>query len=128
MRGLNTLVLLVMVAVCVVGAIGLVRDWRADGESSQFDQPPLWQWGRASWFGLRRLTLVGQLWVMVLTYSWLFPEQVASYAIALGALLVPMLSVFLFNRPRMIVPPALRHQDGLLVEHLRRLRTRRRSD
>jgi hypothetical protein len=116
--------LVVGLFVCVTFAVGLVRDWKARTEEA-LAQPSYWPWSTDIWFGFRRVTLPGELFFIALTASVAFPGMEIPLAIFVAAVLLPLsLTIFLFNWPRALVPPALRQQDGVFVSYLKRRRAR----
>ena len=113
----------------LLGAIGfaiafvwmLPRVWRADPPDS--DQPPdYWPYSLALWRGVVRLEATGGLFFVVaalfLTADRALGESPVKDALAWGGLVVLVLGgcVVLFNEPKRMVPPRLRHQPGLIAE------------
>lgn len=113
----------------VVATLQLPKIWR--GTSSALDPvPSWWLWGRALWFGLRRMIpLAVALGWVVMGLLW-FPsagkapealtdQELAIAAAAMGLFFMIgalMTSVVLFNRPRTLVPPRWRAEPGALRE------------
>src|SRR5687767_1075040 len=125
MNALHWLAVLVGVALCVLAVEPLRRYWRGEGHVL-FDAPaPAWfGWGRWAWEGSRRaapclsvgfaITLAGL--VVAELSPWRSLDIAAAVAavggIGLGAL--ALVSITLFNRPRLLVPPHLRDYYGSL--------------
>jgi hypothetical protein len=117
----GTIAMLVLV---LIGFVGVVRDWRPHNEDDpHYRQPSYWFWGSESWFAFRRLGLVAQLGVIIFAIGAFFPNTLFACGIAILAGLVPLaLTIALLNKPRLLVPPALRAQSGALTAYVQRHR------
>jgi len=128
---------IIIVAALVGSAVLLVRFpafWRGEtAAASLASLRPIWPLGEPSLHGAVRaggLALVGFPALMVgalagkLIAAGAFGQAGVGYLIAL-ACIVGSLSVVLFNRPRILVPPSMRDQPGAVVEW--RLRRQRRN-
>jgi hypothetical protein len=117
----DTVVLLILLFGCVIGAQGVRKDWRATIDDRQFRQPSVWPYGDNAWFSFRKINVVGTAFMIALTYSWAFPDMFVVWGPLMGASVALMMTVIFFNWPRVLVPPALRQQGGLLTGRIRRL-------
>ncbi len=142
---IGMLVLLGVLGVIDVVALStLPRTWSGQGlPALERSLRPLWVWGEGSLQGFLRanpLGVVGAtgLWVAgfaatlfkaaeapilpaVFAYVWLAGMLVFFTCLGL------MVTVILFNTPKRVVPPSLRHQSGLIRSGLIRFRWPRRS-
>lgn len=107
------------------------RVWRDQLARGGEHAPGWWPWGEALWQGYRRiflpsLILFGVL-VVILSSGLFIPEEpqgpfvrpywaVIPGLTALGLAGAAMLSTVLFNVPKFLVPPHLRHQPGAVAE------------
>ncbi|MSO95519.1 MAG: hypothetical protein EXQ81_06965 [Thermoleophilia bacterium] len=113
---MDVVLILVLTAGTLLGGVGLVRGWRRDATSDYYRMPSHWPWGEASWYGFRRNELVAELVAVTLVFSVLFPGLVSVWGVLLFGVLIPLsAAVFLVNRPRLVVPPALRDQPGFFA-------------
>lgn len=117
---MTTLVVLVLGAAAVLGAVGLMRGWRSPIGSDHFRVPAYWPWGDAAWYGFRRTDLVGEVFIVIIAASFAFPRYVAYWSIPVLLLIVLGVAIVLFNWPRILVPHALRDQRGFLASIRRR--------
>ena len=109
-----------LAAASLIGVIGLVKDWRAAPGSTQFRSPSYWPWGSAAWFGFRRTTLVGELGIIAITVILAFPAAALVLgAVTFGALVPLTVTIYLFNAPKILVPPALRADEGVFTQSRR---------
>lgn len=116
---------------------GLSRVWPSD-EPARVSTPPVWwRYGDVSWRGYVRVIpfgglvggtfLVLEAWCFMLLTSFGQFQFVSNQAardwlgwgltIGFAGLVVSFLlsmSVFLFNQPKLLVPPGLRHQPGAI--------------
>ncbi len=126
--------------VLVVGGAGVVAlayylpgIWRHTNRRLD-GQPDLWPYGELGWRSFARCIIpIYGLWVLgyalvgliVLTAHAPLPAWVAqSTAACAVVLLLLTVSVFLFNWPKIIVPPSMRDGPGVLVQLLTRRRNR----
>jgi hypothetical protein len=84
---------------------------------------PGWLWGTALWRGTQRVFPMsgGALAMLVISFVALRlgSEDVMGVAGVLFALLfLSALSIILLNRPKLLVPPHLRHHPGAIAEWL----------
>lgn len=106
--------------------------WRVLWErpSPAFDEPfAWWVWGAALWRGyVRALVVVGGVFavdlVLLLVAIW-GPSADAVLLATMSALVLALaigfalaVTITLFNRPRRLVPPYLRHEPGAIREWL----------
>jgi hypothetical protein len=105
---------LAVAGVAVLGAVGLIRGWRSALNSHYYRVPSLWPWGDAAWYAFRRTDVVGEMYVICVAVALAFPSHVDYWGFALLLLLVAGLSVFLFSRPRWLIPPPLRDQPAFV--------------
>jgi hypothetical protein len=117
----------VLVVLVVLVARRAPKVWRNEIGYSSDDPPARWRWGLASWRGYQRTTAgvfpliwcPGALLVVASTISgpaWV-QSLVAVLALVPGAVFVIGLpAVWLFNRPKWLVAPHLRHQPGAIAE------------
>jgi hypothetical protein len=114
--------------------------WPSQASANVIPAPPItWPYGDVAWRGCVRAIPVGGIggWTFAVVAFWCFMsltsfdrfEFVSNQAArnwlgwgltvsligALAALLLSM-SVFLFNRPKLVVPPAYRNQPGAIEE------------
>jgi hypothetical protein len=117
-----TLVLIVGFWILAIGAaVGLAKTWRVPADHRTYQRPPWWVWGDRWWRGYRRIQLPAALlitsWAVALTLG---PSWGAYFALGGFAIFMPLaITVVLFNRPRMLAPPASRGDDGVVAEILR---------
>ena len=123
--------LVISTAICLgIFLVGLVigpRIWRNEWRWQAFrphEVPAWWMYGGALWRGWLRLTVVAWLEVSLLGISLPLtrlesgPLRTAGLVAAFLAFAVLLLAVpiVLFNRPRFLVVPWLRHQPGAIAE------------
>jgi hypothetical protein len=102
-----------MAIVAVIGARDTVRDWKAGPDDERFAIRSYWPWGTLTWQASRRLTGPFTAIAACLAGNALAPRFEDLYYGAFLAAVVLVLTIALFNRPRYLVPPALRDQVGL---------------
>jgi hypothetical protein len=138
---LAALALAIMTVSLVYLYLNLGKFWPSQTPSSTVIlAPPIsWPYGDVAWRGFARAMPVGGIggWTLAVFAFWCFMlltsfgrfEFVSNQAARdwlgwgltvgfvgmLGALLLSM-SVFLFNRPKLVVPPAYRHLPGAVEE------------
>lgn len=118
------MLVLALAAVAALGTFGLLRGWRLPATSDYYRPRPFWPWGEPAWYGFRRTELIGQLFIVALLLDALFPNLIVVWGIAGFFVLIPLgLTIFFFNWPRILVPPALREQPGFFAHLRRRWRT-----
>jgi hypothetical protein len=101
----------------VVVLIALVARWHAPRDHWSNRMPPYWIWGESWWRGLRRARLVITLSVLGLASGGIIPTLMLPLGLTAFAIGVPLaLTTFLFNWPRVLVPPALRDEKGVVTE------------
>lgn len=110
--------------------------WNGESELDGDFPPADWPFGKPSWRGAARsYTAAAPCLVLILlafTAQELLGTETAAGDVALvvgtvlglGALLI-VASITPFNRPRLLVPPHLRSEPGLLAERRRRRTSRR---
>jgi hypothetical protein len=77
--------------------------------------PTYWIWGDSSWRGLRRARLPITVGFLSLATGVIVPALILPLGIAAFAVGLPLaITTFLFNWPKIIVPPALRSEEGVL--------------
>lgn len=127
--------------ITVGGAWRLPLLWR-DRAPGLRTMPAVWPWGPALWRGYVRgmpsALPVLMLAVISLPLLSAVPEQpegpfarplavVVPFFVIFGLVMGAMLGTVLFNRPKFLVPPHLREQDGAAVELWHALRRRLHS-
>jgi hypothetical protein len=141
---LDWVVLALMVLLTVVASTGLRRYWRGEIGFSQ-RAPSWWIYPDAIWRGYLRtmaLAAIG-LWLMLIIVAggWIagaeklapldaigarwFAALVLVLAGVLGVVFLLLATVVLFNWPKFVVPPYLRHQPGAVTEWRQAWRRRR---
>jgi hypothetical protein len=109
--------------VLTIGAIiGLALTWNAPRQHRSYETPMWWVWGSTSWRGYRRSQLPLALFLASGAIALTVPHPSGAVVALLGlaTALIAMLSIVLFNRPKIIVPPAARNEDGVLLARRRR--------
>jgi hypothetical protein len=117
----------VLVTSLVVTARQAPKVWRNEIGYSADDPPPSWLWGPASWRGYHRALTGAALlfWcpaaaaMVAATVSrpgWVDVLSQVAFGLAGVALLIGVPAVWLFNRPKWLVAPHLRHQPGAIAE------------
>jgi len=127
----------------VVGLFLLPRLWRDELPRWPEKPPAWWLWGGPlyrGWVRAHAAAVLGcVMFLLVAGVLALTPEQpdgpfvrpawvVVPCLAALGSCLLVMLCILLFNRPKVLVAPRLRHQQGVVGEWLAAWRRRRDRD
>jgi hypothetical protein len=101
--------------------VGAPRLWR--GEADVDDPSPAWPFGAATWRGVIRGFIVGPPCIAFALAGAAVAELtdaddlgMAIGVIGLVGFVVLHVPILLFNRPKALVPPPLRHQRGALRE------------
>ena len=101
--------------------VTLPRAWRQGPDPRM---PPIWFQSRAVYMAGRRSCLVGEIGLVALVVAFNFPGTVLVSGGIFFASAIPMASIYLFNRPRFLVPPKLRDERGVLTDYLVRRKAR----
>lgn len=100
--------------------IGLIRRWNAPSDHWSGRMPPYWIWGDSWWRGLRRARLPVTAGVLGLATGGIVPSLMLSLGLAAFAVALPLaITTFLFNWPKVIVPPAFRSEEGVELPRFR---------
>jgi hypothetical protein len=113
-------------AVAIIAAlalIGVLRKWNAPPNDPSYRVPSWWVWGESWWRGYRATIGIGAAAVAVIAAATLLPSLLLVWFAAVVALFTLMLTLFLFNWPKYLVPPALREGRGILGDWLAARRT-----
>lgn len=95
----------------------LVKRWNAPPEHWSHEKPAYWLWGESWWRGYRRLLLPAGIGAFSLAIAGTFPSVAVYVGTAGLAFAIPlMLTTFFLNWPKLLVPPAFRNDQGVLVE------------
>jgi hypothetical protein len=111
-------------ALTLAGAWKLRESWsRSPSELGK--PPPWWPWGVHAWNAFDRQLVPSLPGVALLALGLVFPEQ-AIWAFLFMLVIVPLgVSIALFNRPKFLVPPAMRAQPGLISAYSKTVGRRR---
>lgn len=106
----------------LLGVYGAVKLWRAPLNHRSYEKPSAWPWSEASWKGYRRTILPAALVAVCFATGLTVLGTIGVYfALAGMFIFFPlMITITLFNRPRILVPPASRRDKGLLSDLLER--------
>jgi hypothetical protein len=122
---LDTSVVIISWAVVALGFVTVWRDWHHKWEDAYFRKRRWLPMSDAMWLGYRRGTVVAQLAVICLATSAAFPNLILWTSVIFFSVILPTaLIIVLFNRPRVIVPPGLRSEPGMLQDYWSRRRSR----
>lgn len=107
----------------IAGIYGSVLRWNAPSDHWSYKMPPYWLGGPRSWRAFRRAERPLGVGALSLGAGATF-ESTMPYAgiVFLGVVPLLVAMIALFNRPKWLVPPACRADQGLVEEW----RTRRR--
>jgi hypothetical protein len=96
-------------------ALTVVWMWRTPIDSPIHTEPEGWPYGDKWWRAYRRTMVPGLLTILLGALAFTFPDLAPFFGLAiLGAALPLTLSIALVNRPKTLVPPAERHERGLI--------------
>ena len=99
--------------------ISAPRNASSSPEDSRNQLPAWWPWNEIAWYGFRRSTLIGQVGIVALAVGLASDALILWAAAVFFFAVIPLcLSILLVNRPRMLVPPKFRHQQGVLTDYL----------
>lgn len=98
----------------IASVVGVVKRWNAPRTHASYSRPTWWAWGEVSWMGYRRSVLLAALIVVCFAVALTVPTTIGVYfGLAAFFLLFPLaLAIALFNRPKLLVPPACRGDRG----------------
>ena len=113
---MNTVVACVCFLWAAFALWSLPKSLRADLDARVFRVPRYWRWGDDAWYGLQRGNLISPFWIAAGGLIVVRPSAWTAVAWAATSLL--LIAVFLVNRPRILVPPALRRQRGYVARWL----------
>jgi hypothetical protein len=114
----------VIFTAAVVGGMGvLVKLWNVPPSHPSYSPPDGWACSAGLFHAWRRSGVPLMLGGFLVIAAAVAPEPWLTWVAAVFAgVYVPLiLSVALFNRPKLIVPPGARHQTGLAKHALRRI-------
>lgn len=96
--------------------------WNAPATHRALERPPWWLWGDSLWRGFRRALLPASLVSVSFAIALTLPDPAGVYVAVAGlALFLPLMAtVVLFNWPKVVVPPSLRPENGVLTAALQR--------
>jgi hypothetical protein len=102
----------------IAGAAGLVevwRTWREGRDDPARRMPTYWPFGEQWWRGYHRGVLPIDLAILALAAAGTFAgAELVFGALALFVFLPLFFTIFLFNRPKLLVPPAARDEHGVI--------------
>ncbi len=103
----------------LMGLFTVIKFWNVPADHSSYSARSWWggdSWGR----GYRRAWLPLVAGVAFLTVGLFFPSLALVAVIAAFLVAAPLAAaIFLFNRPKLLVPPGARHEKGVLSEFLK---------
>lgn len=128
----------------LIGALAVwlaPRYWRHEITVLDRGAPTWWPYGAALWRAWIRTSAISGTWLLSASIGYLLlvlgPDPTWPIAVVIGyravavgvplTLLVAAFTVILFNRPRIVVPPYLRHQPGAVAEWISAIRDSHRQ-
>lgn len=124
-----------MGGVAAGGAWAALRVWR-NAAPTMHHRSPIWPGGEIAWRAFVRQCPVGCATLIAGLLAYLFgvlipaPQSgwpqalMTAFGLAALVLVAFSVSIALFNRPRLLVPPHLRGERGWIADHLAGLRAR----
>jgi len=116
--GIVQWVALLIFAVAILGgAIIHGSRWNASPDDPVYSVPDGWPWKEGTWYLWRRTLVPLVLSGVAIGAGAVAPERwVVGVAVVFFGVALPLfVSIALFNRPRLLVPPGLRDRPGLIA-------------
>jgi hypothetical protein len=123
----NRLLAIVVALMALSSLRGVRRYWNVHEDDPRYRMASYWPWGEDSWNAFTRSFLLGPYGLACLALA-LGVSTLRTYAgLAFFATILPAITIALFNRPKLLVPPGLRAQKGMLASRAERRKTGERK-